>query len=125
MLNTSKTLLKDLPVLEERSENAPYSKFIRQKRQPLNNSGMVQSHDPNQFHTQIKTPVQQPPTMNYQPSTSKNHDIPSISCIEIVNHIKSCPICSKLYKTDTSIHLIIIVILCIICVLLFKKVMQL
>lgn len=47
-----------------------------------------------------------------------------ITCIEISNHIKDCPVCSKLYKHDTTIHIIIIVLLALVTLILLKRVME-
>lgn len=47
-----------------------------------------------------------------------------ISCIEIAKHIQNCPICSKFYNCDTNIYIISIVILCVICLMLLKRVLN-
>lgn len=47
-----------------------------------------------------------------------------INCIEIANHIKSCPICSKFYENDKTVYVIAIIILVIICIILIKKVLE-
>ena len=47
------------------------------------------------------------------------------NCLDIYSHIDSCPICSSFFKRDTSIYIIAIVILSIICILLLKKVLNL
>ena len=54
---------------------------------------------------------------------SHNYD-DNISCIQIANHIKSCPICSKFYDNDKSMYIIAIVILIILCIVLIKKVLE-
>lgn len=48
----------------------------------------------------------------------------SIPCIEISNHIRDCPICSKFYNSDKTLYIIIIIILAVVCVLLLKKVLD-
>ena len=45
-----------------------------------------------------------------------------LTCLEIAEHIANCPICSKFYNTDKTIHNIIIVILSIICLALLYKI---
>ena len=47
------------------------------------------------------------------------------SCLEVSEHISSCPICSKLYKNDNTLYIITIVILAVLCILLLKKVLNL
>lgn len=49
---------------------------------------------------------------------------PSISCIEIARHIKSCPICSKFYDNDKTGYVIAIVFLLVACIILLKKVIE-
>ena len=46
------------------------------------------------------------------------------SCLDVAEHIANCPICSKFYNTDKTIYIIAIVVLCIICILLLKKVLD-
>lgn len=46
------------------------------------------------------------------------------SCLEVAEHIKDCPICSKLYNNDNTVYIIVIVILSIICILLLKRVLD-
>ena len=46
-----------------------------------------------------------------------------INCIEIANHIKNCPICSKLYgNTDKIFYIVVIIFLLIICLILLKNI---
>jgi hypothetical protein len=47
-----------------------------------------------------------------------------ISCMDIARHIKSCPICSKLYENDKSVYIIGIVFLLVVCIILLKKVIE-
>lgn len=48
----------------------------------------------------------------------------SPSCIDVANHIESCPICSKYYDNNNTIYIITIIFLSIICILLLKKVLD-
>jgi hypothetical protein len=48
----------------------------------------------------------------------------SLNCLDVANHIQSCPICSQLYKHDTTPYVIIIAILALLSILLIKKVMK-
>ena len=46
------------------------------------------------------------------------------SCIGVAGHVENCPICSKLYKNDKSIYVIVIILLTILCILLLKRVLD-
>ncbi len=46
------------------------------------------------------------------------------SCIDIANHVQSCPVCSRLYKCDNSIHFVIIMILLILLIFMGKKYLE-
>lgn len=56
------------------------------------------------------------------PKPSMNYNEPS--CIDVCNHITSCPLCSKFYNHDRTSYMIIIIILSIICLILLKKVLN-
>lgn len=47
------------------------------------------------------------------------------NCVAVSDHIKSCPVCSKLYNNNNNqiIYIIIIVILLIVCLILLQKVL--
>ena len=47
-----------------------------------------------------------------------------LSCIDVAEHIATCPLCSKFYKCDNTIYIVTIVILVIICLILLKKVLD-
>lgn len=47
-----------------------------------------------------------------------------INCIDIVKHVQECPICSKFYNNDKTVYILVIVVLCVICLLLLKKVLD-
>jgi hypothetical protein len=47
-----------------------------------------------------------------------------LNCIDVANHIKSCPICSKFYDNDKTMYVVVIIILVIICIILMKKVLE-
>ena len=46
------------------------------------------------------------------------------SCVDIANHTKHCPVCSRLYYNDKNLYVVIIGILIILCILLAKKCME-
>jgi hypothetical protein len=52
---------------------------------------------------------------------SKKHN-KEFNCLDICNHVNSCPLCSKIYNNnDRTIYIIIILILFAICIILMKK----
>ena len=120
--------LPELTDLESQQQHAPaatppqhsmsdqYQRHIRNKHVPSAQAGMSRMGPP---------PQQYPVQERFEQLHGKQHVDPSeISCMEIANHIKDCPICSKFYDNDKSIYIIIIVVLSIICLLLLKKVLD-
>ena len=77
----------------------------------------------------MQMPMQQP---QMQPQMQMQMQMPmypmrypdEISCLTIANHIKDCPICSKFYNCDNSIYIVCIVVLVILCIILFKKIIE-
>ena len=53
-----------------------------------------------------------------------NTSPPPLNCIDVANHIQSCPICSKFYNNDKTLYILAIIILSIVCLLLMKKVLN-
>ena len=51
-------------------------------------------------------------------------DYRRLNCLDVANHIKSCPICSRFYDNDKTIYVVAIIILVIICIILMKKVLE-
>lgn len=47
-----------------------------------------------------------------------------LSCIDVCNHVNSCPVCSRFYNNDKTVYIIIIVLLSIITVICFKKILN-
>lgn len=48
-----------------------------------------------------------------------------LNCLDVCNHIKDCPLCSKFYHNDNTLFIIIIVCLLILTVILTRKVLNL
>ncbi len=131
------TYLDDLPQLEDLESTGgtidvrqsmhgnheippKFQKFIRNPggmQKPPYESGMGQSH--HQQHFFAPPPQQQ----EQQVSIKLPNDSPT--CLEIHDHVQTCPICSRFFKNDNTVYIIAIVILSIICILLLKKVLNL
>lgn len=120
------TMINELPELSdldgvgdyEQTENAPddprFQKHIRMNRPILREAGM-ESYNPRPTKTEHyeRTDPGPPP-----PSP------PVLNCLDVANHVQSCPICSRFYHNDKTPYIIAIVILAIICILLLKKVLD-
>lgn len=91
-----------------------YEKVIRKPHIVPHESGMIP------VHTEQHPPVYE----SYDTQAPKYAAQGPLSCIDVANHISSCPICSKLYNNDKTIYVIAIVILSIICILLLKKILD-
>lgn len=148
--NKNRTYISDLPELEDLEPPGHYGS----QKQQNNNFFQQRDHHtdiPDKYKNFIRTgmgpPI--PESGMYSPSSSsvppaeffqspprpqykveeKTLDIPKVnilpSCIDIHEHVINCPICSRYYKTDNSIYIISIVVLCIICILLLKRVLDL
>lgn len=46
------------------------------------------------------------------------------NCVQLAEHAANCKVCTKLYHNDKTIYIITIIILVIICILLFKKILE-
>ena len=95
-----------------------YKNIIRNHHVPDPSSGMNPYSQPMQQQNEsISPPIRE----NLQ------EDDPSLSipCISIARHINNCPICSKFYRNDKTVYIIIIAVLVIISLLLLKKVLDL
>lgn len=112
-------------------------RFIRKNLTMIPESGMVLNpYDQVSYNTEVKEP--QPQTTNI----FKNSPIielpvqsnmpqmqmqmpapPPFTCQDIFYHIESCPLCTKFYKNDNTVYLVIIAILVLVCAILLKKVL--
>jgi hypothetical protein len=94
------------------------SKFIRQTSGNVvpEESGMIPYNQYASINNNVIPQSQQP-----QPGNNYYRDL---NCVEVSDHIQNCPVCSKFYKQDTSIYMIMIILLSIICILLLKRVLN-
>lgn len=68
----------------------------------------------------MATRIQATPTPTMTPTP-----VPEpMNCVSICTHVKSCPVCSQLYRPYTGIYLAVIVILIIVILFLLKKIFQ-
>lgn len=100
-----------------------FRKFIRSPMGPPPSESGMSPYTPNP-HQASPPEFFQPPV----PPTETTFSRPvtgSPTCLEISDHVGSCPICSRFYKNDNAIYIIAIVVLSIICILLLKRVLNL
>jgi hypothetical protein len=121
------TLIENLPELEDNSNSyASYdkniTKFIRkQMPNPSHQSGMGASSP------KLNVPPHHPPPDFYQDVYDQQiNKLPvTLYCLDVHSHIQTCPICSRFFKHDNSLYIIAIIVLSIICIILFKKILNL
>lgn len=103
-----------------------YQKYLRGSHKPMSKqSGMyAETYDAMQVAPpQILAPPQVMEPMVFADSGPK-YDPQQYNCIDIANHIQSCPICSRFYANDRTVYIIAIVVLTIVCLLLLKRVLN-
>lgn len=61
----------------------------------------------------------------YEPYEKTQTATPPVSCLDLADHAANCPICVKIYNNDKTIYILAIAILCIICILLLKRILDL
>lgn len=130
------TMIDELPSLEELelqhasmenmsgSPNVPhqYDKYIRPTHRMDSQSGMMRMEQYNNYG--------HPPQHNLDqgqmapPPPPPPNPVHSISCLEVADHVKGCPICSRFYNNDKTVYIIVIIVLVIICLLLLKRVLN-
>jgi hypothetical protein len=122
------TLIENLPELEDNSNSyASYdkniTKFIRkQMPNPSHQSGMSGSSP----KLNVPHPPAPPPDFYQDVYDQQINKLPvTLYCLDVHSHIQTCPICSRFFKHDNSIYIIAIIVLSIICIILFKKILNL
>jgi hypothetical protein len=143
---TGVTFIEDLPELEDLEGPRPHQRAVRGNSHQSNYPGadMLPPGESNRYEKFIRKDTGSPPSESgmsarelQSPQISapienfeKNTMAPTItsrdspSCLDVADHVENCPICSKIYKTDTTIYLIAIVVLAIISIILLKKVLD-
>jgi arginyl-tRNA--protein-N-Asp/Glu arginylyltransferase len=125
------TMIDELPSLEdvennneydENLNNEQYQKYIRGTHRLKPDSGMTEKKYIPQHNIQQNS-IQEDNINEYQ--NSQNFDpLRAIHCIDIIEHVKLCPICSRFYKDDKTIYIIIIIMLVLLCLILIKKILN-
>jgi hypothetical protein len=133
------------------SESSKFQKYIRNNNyNPHQNSGMnthmIPSYDPHKigYHGMNQgSYIDSFPLSNYPQHMQMMHSSGGMApnnqqfyepyepqksnatCLDVADHAENCPVCSKLYNNDKTVYIIAIVILCIICILLLKRILDL
>lgn len=118
------TRIEDLPLLEE---NSQYSAFppdehhmpnLDGKIRNFKDSSMPRESGMSRYAQFNMTESSEPRQYVQQPAYRE------LTCREVSDHIRECPICTSFYHKDTSLHLVFIVLLSLVCVLLLKRVLN-
>lgn len=67
-------------------------------------------------------PVQRIHKENFEKQRREYYD--NLNCRDVAEHISNCPVCSKLYKPNNTIYIIIIIMLVVINLLCVKKLLS-
>jgi hypothetical protein len=134
---TSVEDLHDIEKMEQMEQMA--SKKMKQSHVPPASSGMV-SHLPQQIirdQGQLPRDQQQPISVQNYPQNMMmsspyvdmdNESVKEVkanlNCLDVCDHIKTCPICTKFYKNDNTVYIVVIIVLIIISLLLLKNVLD-
>jgi hypothetical protein len=113
--------LTETPVVHMVPDQDKYKKFIRTGTgNPAMESGMSR----NRVQAQDPMPPQQDDNNSQIYEQPHPHHQNMYNCIDIANHIKTCPICSKLYNDDKTLYILCIVLLCIVIIILIKRILN-
>ena len=129
------TIIDDLLDIDDLESSSSYSgvrnqqptseqvnKHIRTAFKSHNASGMTMDQHQGQIpHGQMPHgQMSQEPMYNVPQFRS----VGAPTCLDIADHVSQCPICSKFYNNDKTLYILAIAILMVICILLFKRVME-
>lgn len=133
------THVEDLLDIDNEKMEQMASKKMKQSHVPPASSGMV-SHLPDQIlrdQAQIVRDQQQPISVQNYPqhmmmsspyvdmdNESVKEVKANLNCLDVCDHIKTCPICTKFYKNDNTVYIVVIIVLIIISLLLLKNVLD-
>ena len=135
---TNTTLIDNLPTLDDLDisrptrgidmipENSPYSKMIRNSGYLTPSQAGMDSYTSPSYFTPLRPfePKQDfnPMYKPYEANIKENFTL--ISCVDAAEHTRSCVVCSKLYKNNNTILILLLVFLAIINLLLLKRILE-
>ena len=101
------------------------NKYIRNYTRQTYNNTMDNMNSRNSEPYQSQMYIEQEPKV-YEKEFYEPTPLPTrLNCLDVCNHIKDCPLCSKFYHNDNTLFIIIIVCLLILTVILTRKVLNL
>ena len=101
-----------------------YQKYLRGSYKPMSKqSGMYAEAYDDVTHITPPPQLLAPPQV-MEPMAIPRYEPQQYNCIDIANHVQSCPICSRFYANDRTVYIIAIVVLTIVCLLLLKRVLN-
>ena len=121
------TYISELPELEDLEKNENTKKGIKSYhiKEPMrlsHMSGMSYRHgDYGPSRENLSDPIIDHPEERYE----NFHHRYSSPCMDLANHMKDCPICSRFYNNDRMMYIIAIVLLSLLCLMLIKKILNL
>lgn len=132
------TSVEDLYDIEKFEKMEQIASKMKQHHVPPASSGMV-SHLPQQIISESRSLArdQQPISVQNYPQNMMmsspyvdmdNESVKEVkanlNCLDVCDHIKTCPICTKFYKNDNTVYIVVIIVLIIISLLLLKNVLD-
>ena len=103
------------------------NKYIRNYTRQAYNNSMDMNNNMNLRNAELyqsQVYMEQPKV--YEKEFYEPTPLPTtLNCLDVCNHIKDCPLCSKFYHNDNTLFIIIIVCLLILTVILTRKVLNL
>lgn len=125
----------DSAIKEEENERQKLHKSISNskiKKGNIRESYMYNNGNENNFVFEKYEPQPQPQQSQPQleqkviEPISNSYFTPSqmLSCVDVCNHVNSCPVCSKIHNNDKTIYIILIILLSIITIICLKKILN-
>lgn len=108
---------------EPKMEEIPRRNVPEMEQETVPETEIIQPHIPEYkpYYRQFKKPKTNEPPPASHSSLRTNDPLNDIACITISQHVESCPICSRFYNPSTTIYIVTIVGLLIICMYLINK----
>lgn len=114
-------------------ENPPSPSFSQSYQPPVEEYAPSQyppQYPPSHPHPHRYTPNAYEPFINsfkelggYIDNTPPSSPSSSLNCLDVNNHISNCPVCRKIYGSDSIFYIVIIIVLALVCLILLRKIM--
>jgi len=120
----------DDSILSKENADKIGNKFIRQSNNTMSQqSGMNPNSESFQHPvphpaSSLESYTEVPINSDFGFTPDNKSSVNNVNCVDVANHTSQCPVCSRLYRTDYSWFIAIIIILSILNLLLLKKVLN-